>query len=52
MSIIVHEYTLQQLDEYLQKRLRNYECITPPLPKKPEIVTIDDEHKKKKRKKS
>ena len=51
MAIIVHEETTQRLDDYLERRLRNYEVITPPIPKKPEVVTIDDDDKKKKHKK-
>lgn len=51
MAIIVHEDITQRLDDYLERRLRNYEVITPPIPKKPEVVTIDDEDKKKKHKK-
>ncbi|EFD99141.1 hypothetical protein AAA431_05835 [Lactobacillus crispatus] len=47
--IIVHENTQERLDDYLEHRLRNYEIITPPIPKKPEIVTQDD-HKQKNRK--
>ena len=48
MAIIVHEDITQRLDDYLERRLRNYEVITPPIPKKPEVVTIDDDAKKKK----
>lgn len=51
MAIIVHEDITQRLDDYLERRLRNYEVITPPIPKKPEVVTIDDNDKKKKHKK-
>lgn len=51
MAIIVHEDITQRLDDYLERRLRNYEVITPPIPKKPEVVTIDDVDKKKKHKK-
>lgn len=51
MAVIVHEDITQQLDKYLEKRLRNYEVITPPIPKKPEIIMIDDDDKKKKHKK-
>ena len=47
MAIIVHEDITQRLDDYLERRLRNYEVITPPIPKKPEVVTIDDDDKKK-----
>ncbi len=47
--IIVHENTQERLDDHLEHRLRNYEIITPPIPKKPEIVTQDD-HKQKNRK--
>lgn len=47
--IIVHENTQERLDDYLEHRLHNYEIITPPIPKKPEIVTQDD-HKQKNRK--
>ena len=50
MAIIVHEEITQRLDDYLERRLRNYEVITPPIPKKPEVVTIDDDDKKKKHK--
>ena len=46
---IVHETTQERLYDYLEHRLRNYEIITPPIPKKPEIVTQDD-HKQKNRK--
>lgn len=35
MAIIVHENITEQLDDYLERRLRNYEVITPPIPKKP-----------------
>ena len=38
----------KELDDYLERRLRNYEVITPPIPKKPEIVTLEDDDKKKK----
>ena len=48
MTIIVHENTTEKLDDYLERRLRNYQVITPPIPKKPEIVTLDDDKKKKK----
>ena len=48
MAIIVHEDITQRLDDYLERRLRNYEVITPPIPKKPEAVTIDNDEKKKK----
>ena len=48
MAITVHEEITQRLDDYLERRLRNYEVITPPIPKKPEVVTIDDDDKKKK----
>ena len=48
MAIIVHEEITQRLDDYLERRLRNYEVITPPIPKKSEVVTIDDDDKKKK----
>ena len=48
MAIIVHEDITQRLDDYLERRLRNYEVITPPIPKKPEVVTIDDDDKKTK----
>ncbi|WP_180752778.1 hypothetical protein [Lactobacillus helveticus] len=51
MAVIVHEDITQRLDDYLEKRLRNYEVITPPIPKKPEVVTIDDDDKKRKHKK-
>ena len=51
MAIIVHEDITQRLDDYLERRLRNYEVITPPIPKKPEVVTIDDDDKRKKHKK-
>lgn len=51
MAIIVYEDITQRLDDYLERRLRNYEVITPPIPKKPEVVTIDDNDKKKKHKK-
>ncbi|WP_283112359.1 hypothetical protein [Lactobacillus gallinarum] len=51
MAIIVHEDITQRLDDYLERQLRNYEVITPPIPKKPEVVTIDDDDKKKKHKK-
>ncbi|WP_220022870.1 hypothetical protein [Lactobacillus helveticus] len=51
MAVIVHEDITQRLDDYLEKRLRNYEVITPPIPKKPEVVTIDNDDKKKKHKK-
>lgn len=51
MAVIVHEDITLRLDDYLEKRLRNYEVITPPIPKKPEVVTIDDDDKKKKHKK-
>ncbi|NRO10685.1 hypothetical protein [Lactobacillus helveticus] len=51
MAVIVHEDITQRLDNYLEKRLRNYEVITPPIPKKPKVVTIDDDDKKKKHKK-
>ncbi len=47
MTIIVHENTTERLDDYLERRLRNYQVI-PPIPKKPEIVTVDDNKKKKK----
>ena len=48
MTIIVHENIGKELDDYLECRLRNYEVITPPIPKKPEIVTLEDNDKKKK----
>ena len=48
MTIIVHENIGKELDDYLERRLRNYEVITPPIPKKPEIVTLEDDDKKKK----
>lgn len=51
MAIIVHENTTERLDDYLERRLRNYEVITPPIPKKPQIVTIVDDKKKKHHKK-
>ena len=51
MAVIVHEDITQRLDDYLEKRLRNYEVITPPIPKKPEVDTFDDDEKKKKHKK-
>lgn len=51
MAIIVHENTTGRLDDYLERRLRNYEVITPPIPKKPQIVTVDDDKKKKRHKK-
>ena len=51
MTIIVHENMSERLDDYLERRLRNYEVITPPIPKKPEIVTLDDDKKKKHHKK-
>lgn len=44
MTIIVHE----NIGKELERRLRNYEVITPPIPKKPEIVTLEDDDKKKK----
>lgn len=44
MTIIVHENMNKELDDYLERRLR----ITPPIPKKPEIVTLEDDDKKKK----
>lgn len=46
MTIIVHENIGKELDDYLERRLR--EVITPPIPKKPEIVTLEDDDKKKK----
>lgn len=46
MAIIVHENMQERLDDYLERRLRNYEVITPPIPKKPEIVTEDDHRKR------
>lgn len=52
MTIIVHENMSERLDDYLERRLRNYEVITPPIPKKPEIVTINDDKKKKYHKKN
>lgn len=51
MAIIVHENMQERLDDYLERRLRNYEVITPPIPKKPEIVTEYDHRKKKHTKK-
>ena len=48
MSIIVYENIEKALDDFLEGRLRNYEVITPPIPKKPEIVTLEDDDKKKK----
>ena len=48
MTIIVHENIGKELDDYLERLLRNYEVITPPIPKKPEIVTLEDDDKKKK----
>lgn len=47
MAIIVHENITERLDDYLERRLRNYEVITPPIPDKPKIVTSDDDKKKK-----
>ena len=47
MAIIVHENVEAQFNDYLERHLRNYEVIVPPVPKKPEIVTIDDSKKKK-----
>ncbi|MDH5100142.1 hypothetical protein OQI87_03065 [Lactobacillus kefiranofaciens] len=50
MTIIIHENMTQRLDDYLERRLRNYEVITPPIPKRPKIITIDnkkDKHRKK-----
>lgn len=51
MAIIVHENTQERLDDYLERRLRNYEIITPPIPEKPKIVTKDDQNRKKKHQK-
>lgn len=48
MAIIVHENMTQRLDDYLERRLRNYEVITSPIPKKPKIITIEDNDKKDK----
>lgn len=47
MTIIVHENIGKELDDYLERRLRNYEVITPPIPKKPEIVTLEDDDKRR-----
>lgn len=47
MAIIVHENITERLDDYLERRLRNYEVITPPIPKKPKIVTISKDDKKR-----
>lgn len=49
MAIIVHENMTQRMDDYLERRLRNYEVITPPIPEKPKIITLDDEAKDKKK---
>lgn len=46
MAVIIHENFEERLDDYLEKSLRNYEAIAPPLPKKPEIVTIEEKKKK------
>ena len=50
MAIIVHENITERLDDYLERRLRNYEVITPPIPKKPKIVTIPKDDKKETKK--
>lgn len=47
MAIIVHENITERLDDYLERRLRNHEVITPPIPKKPKIVTIPKDDKKR-----
>ena len=47
MAIIVHENITERLDDYLERRLRNYEVITPPIPRKPKIVTILKDDKKR-----
>ena len=38
MAIIVHENITERLDDYLERRLRNYEVITPPIPRKPKML--------------
>lgn len=51
MAIIVHENIQERLDDYFERRLRNYEIIMPPIPQKPKIVTQDNHEQKKKRQK-
>ena len=48
MTIIVHENIGKELDDYLERRLRNYEVITPPIPNKPDIFTLEADDRKKK----
>ena len=47
MAIIVHENITERLDDYLERGLRNYDVITPPSPRKPKIVTIPKDDKKR-----